>query len=162
DRRAEVILSPDLVNADGFDNLVINNHDGDVTIPEDISLTTGVGGSIRISAANLDVEGSISTPGGTIALNVYDISLATLNSLIGNVGAQTPPRDPTRGHFVLGSNATLSAAGMITDFRPTAVARPANTYTANGGSISIASFDVTLAPGSTIDVSGGVTVSGTS
>ncbi len=161
ERRAQVILSPDLVNTNGFGNLSIDNRDGDVTIPEDVRLTTSPDGSVQIKAANLDLEGQIISPGGTIVLNVYDISRATLNALRGNPHPETPPPDPTRGHFVLGSNAVLSAAGMITDLRPTAVSPPAPTYNANGGSISIGSFDATFASGSLIDVSGGVTVSGT-
>ncbi len=160
DRRQQVILSPDLVNANGFGNLSVDNRDGDVSIPVDVSLTTSVGGSVQIKAANLDLEGRITVPGGMIALNVYDISRATLNALAIDPNPMTPPPDPTRGHLVLGSTALLSAAGMITDLRPTAITPPGDTYTANGGNITVAGYDVTLAPGSTIDVSGGVTVSG--
>jgi filamentous hemagglutinin len=161
ERRAQVILSPDLVNVNGFGNLNIDNRDGDITVPEGVRLTTSAGGSVQFKAANLDVEGQIVSPGGTIALNVYDISRATLNALHGDPHPQTPPPDPTRGHFILGPNAVLNAAGMITDLRPTAVSPAGPTYTANGGSISVNSYDATFASGSVIDVSGGVTVSGT-
>ena len=68
---------------------------------------------------------------------------------------------PLRGHFVLGSQASLNASGMVTDLRPAADLSQPVAYTANGGTISIASYDVNLAQGSAIDVSGGATVSGT-
>jgi filamentous hemagglutinin family protein len=161
ERRAQVILSPDLVNVDGFGNLNIDNRDGDINIPEDVRLTTSPGGSVQLKAANLDVEGQIVSPGGTIALNVYDISRATLNALHNDPHPQTPPPDPTRGHFILGPNAELDAAGMITDFRPSAVSPPSPTYAANGGNVSVNSYDATFASGSVIDVSGGVTVNAT-
>jgi hypothetical protein len=55
----------------------------------------------------------------------------------------------------------LNATGMITDFRPSAVSPPSPAYTANGGNISVNSYDATFASGSVVDVSGGVTVSAT-
>ncbi len=158
DRREQVILSPDLVNEAGFGNLRIDNRDGDVTLPADVRLTTAVGGSIYIDAANLTIEGAIISPGGSLTLNVYDISRATLIALSMDPNAQTPPPDPLRGHFALGSNAILSTAGMVTDLRPDAISLVPATFTANGGSIAINSYDAMLASGSSIDVSGGVTV----
>ncbi len=40
DRKEQVVLSPDLVDVDGFGVLKINNSDGNITVPANISLTT--------------------------------------------------------------------------------------------------------------------------
>jgi filamentous hemagglutinin len=158
DRKQDVALSPDLVNADGFGNLSIDNRDGNITVPVDVDLTTTVGGSITLLGANIDIEGALASAGGTITLKVYDISRATLNALSLDPNRQTPPPDATRGHFVLGANASLSTAGMITDLRSNAATPARSTYTPNGGKIDIESYDASLTSGSRIDVSGGVTV----
>ncbi len=65
DRQSSVTLSPTLLTSDGFGNLSITNSDGAVTLPNNVSLTTLAGGSLSISAANLDLEGDITSPGGS-------------------------------------------------------------------------------------------------
>ena len=49
DRKAEVILSPDLVDEDGFGSLSINNSDGSITLPAQTELKTVPRGSISLS-----------------------------------------------------------------------------------------------------------------
>ena len=94
DRRAKVILSPDLVNKDGFGNLAINNSDGDISVPADVSLTAGADGSIALQGANLDIEGTLSSPEGSLTLAAYDFSPYELAVLRITPEAQTPPADP--------------------------------------------------------------------
>ena len=174
DRKHEVILSPDFVNVDGFGSLKIDNSDGNITVPADVVLTTGIGGEIdpttklfkftngiSFSAANIDIEGRLTSPDGSLAFNVYDFSPFQLGFLKLSLNPQTPPPDPARGHFILGAKASLDAAGMITDNRSTSVLPVSPTYTPNGGNVTVNSYDVDLAQGSSIDVSGCVTVSGT-
>ncbi len=158
-RQDEVILSPDLFSSDGFGSLTLNNGDGDVIIPSNVTLDLAPGGGVNsagylpsgitVMAANVDIDGSIFAPGGTLSFTVYDSSpYAQLLA--------TPPLDPTRGHFFLGSDSTLSTAGMIVDnreFTPDADTLPLAT---SGGKISIKSLSANLSAGSVLDVSGGV------
>lgn len=156
DRKSEVILSPDLINKDGFGSFTLVDSDGTINIPAQVQLTTVPGGSISLSAANLDIEGSLTAPGGTLQFSVYDFSPYTYAiSIDNNTLLSTPPPDPTRGNFTLGPTASLSVEGTV-----------ALTYnseapvTIDGGAISIQSYNANLAQGSTIDASGGVTTSG--
>ena len=116
DRQARVILSPDLVSADGFGNLSVNDGDGTATVPSEITLATSTGGSISLAAANIDIKGNIIAPSGSLNFTAYDFSPFAFAQP--NFGGETPMADPTRGGFVLGPNALLSAAGLIIDDRP--------------------------------------------
>jgi len=152
ERLAEVDLSPELVRNDGFGNLTLNNKDGNIFVPSNVSLDAPVGGSIAMSAANIDVEGAISTPGGKLSFTVYDSSPYTPNVIA------TPAYDPTRGQFTLGAQGSLSTAGLNVDNRAIADAPGTLTQSPNGGKVSIIGNNVTLAPGAAIDVSGGTVV----
>ena len=158
DRRAEVILSPDLVNEDGFGNLIVNNSDGDISVPANASLTTSPNGSITLQGANVDLEGQLSSPGGILSFAAYDFSPYELAVLKITPGAQTPPPDPTRGHFTLGGTASLGTAGLIIDDRPLTATANTVPLVTNGGTVSISSYNTTLRSGSSIDVSGGIAV----
>jgi len=150
----QIFLSQDIVNTDGFGALAIDTSaSGTITVPQGVSLTTSPGGQISFTAANIDIEGALSAPDGGLNFAVFDISPTTVAQF------STPPPDPARGHFTLGPTASLSATGLIVDDRPTAGAPDALPFATAGGAISIAALDVNLAPGSTIDVSGGVAVS---
>ena len=166
----ELDLSADLVDVNGFGNLSItnsNNHyvsgnsgattgAGNIAIPAGVSLTTQAGGKITFDAANIDIEGQITAPGGTLSFITENTSLLELS----NPTLAAPPAiDPTRGQFTLGTQAVLDASGLIVDDRsgsPTADSLP---EVVNGGSVTINGFGVDLAKGSKIDVSGGVDVS---
>src|SRR5262249_41604872 len=154
-RRERVVLSPDLLGEGGFGSIRVDNSDGDIVVPADISLTTEPGGSITLLGANLDVEGQLSAPAGSISLSALQISANTLNRLNTLPGGnpQTPAPDPTRGHFTLGASASLSAVGLVVDDRaisPTAGEQPLLT---NGGSVTIIGYSANLEEGSDIDVS---------
>ena len=157
-RKTEVILSPNLIGPNGFGSVSIENSDGSIMIPAQVVLTSVVGGSIKFSAANLDIEGSVNAPGGNLQFTVYDYSPDNFNRAAQNsTSLTTPAPDPTRGTLTLGSAASLSVAGTIalsysTDLVPTHLA---------GGSISLKGYNVDLALGSTIDASGGVLTSAT-
>ncbi|MGI9087065.1 MAG: filamentous hemagglutinin N-terminal domain-containing protein [Chthoniobacterales bacterium] len=157
DRLAQVILSPDLLTTGGFGNLKIDNSDGDISVPANVGLTSSPGGSIAFTGANIDLRGSIVAPGGTLSLTALDVSPTVLFGL--DQMPVTPPPDPTRGHFSLGNTASLSTAGLITDQRQPSDASNLRPFAQNGGAITIAGFDVNLARGSALDVSGGAIVS---
>ncbi len=149
DRKAEVILSPSLIGQSGFGSFTVNNSDGAIAVPAQIELTSVAGGSISLSAANMDIEGSVAAPGGNLQFNVYDFSPYAISTLQG-----IPPPDPERGQFTLGPDASLSVEGTIA-LTYSAVAP----ILANGGAISLRSYSADLAQGSTIDASGGLATS---
>lgn len=158
DRLANVLLSPNLLGSDGFGVLEVTNSDGNITVPAEVSLATRPGGSITLAGANVDMEGRISAPGGSISLTAFELSPYVFARLVANPGTTPPPYDPTRGNVTLGPEASLSTAGLIIDDRlssPTAGTLPLVT---NGGLIEVESYNIDLAHGSNIDASGGVVV----
>ncbi len=157
-RQDKVILSPELLTTDGFGHLSITNSDGDVALPTDVSLSAPAGGSITISAANLDLEGDITAPGGALTFNVYDFSPYELEILKMTGVGTLPPPNLARGLFTLGANASLTVSGMIADDRSGVFAPDTFPLVTNGGSVAIKSYSADLQLGSRIDVSGGVEV----
>jgi filamentous hemagglutinin len=160
----ELLLSQDIVNDDGFGKLTIDasaggNGGGTITVPQGVALTTSSGGLISFTGSNIDVEGSIAVPGGGaqggISLTALEFSPAQTFS------GTAPSADPARGNITLGSGASLSSSGLVVDDQSTASAPDTLPFLTAGGNISIAALDVDLAPGSKIDVSGGVAISTT-
>ena len=149
DRKAAVILSPDLIGQSGFGSFTVDNSDGGIAVPEQVQLKSVVGGSISLSAANMDIEGSIVAPGGNLQFTVDDFSPYAIPTLQG-----TPPADPTRGQLTLGPTASLSVAGTIAlSYSPVAP------ILIDGGAISLRSYGADLMQGSSIDASGGLATS---
>src|SRR5262249_284738 len=161
DRIANVILSPDLINVDGFGIFKIDNSDGTITVPANVTPSAPPRGSITMSGANIDIEGALFARGGTLSFNVFDIS-PYIVALNGGVPLLVPPPpDPSRGLFTLGGGATLGAAGLIIDQRPVPGAMSDSPLVIDGGAVSINAYSANLHAGSKIDVSGGVDVSAT-
>ena len=151
DRVAELELSPNLLTFDGFGNLTVQNNDGDISVPTGVALTAAPGGSVTMSAANIDIAGSVTAHGGSIAFTTYNVSpFGDYNT--------TPAPNPDRGIFTLGPDASLDVSGLIVDDRPSS----SNAYTqpllTSGGSVAISGYTADLLPGSSIDASGGVSV----
>ncbi|MCB1207287.1 MAG: filamentous hemagglutinin N-terminal domain-containing protein, partial [Verrucomicrobiae bacterium] len=154
-RIARVTLSTDLLGENGFGNLTVENPDGNVTVPGNISLETKDGGSVTLSASNLTINGSIFAPGGTLTFEANNLPLSTVNSADFNRVRPSPAAG--RGNFVLGRGAKLSTAGLIVDDRASGSTLLPTTIA--GGDISIAGYNVRLANRSLVDVSGGVQLS---
>ena len=146
----EVVLSSGLFTTDGFGSLQVSDQDGNVTLPEGVSLNLGPGGSISIGAANIDIGGSIIAPEGSLNFTTYNYSP------FAPAPVTTPPINPDRGHFTLGAGALLSTAGTVVDDREFAPGADTAPLTTSGGSISIKSYSADLSAGGVIDVSGGV------
>lgn len=151
-------LSTDIVNSNGFGILKIDNPDGNVTLPagETLAADVDTNSLISISAANIDIEGHISAPGAAVSLTAFDSSPDPLTQPM-----ETPPIDPTRGHFLLGPEASITTAGLLVDDRPSSSTAGTLPLIAKGGSVSINGFDTQLTAGSSIDVSGGALISAT-
>jgi len=177
DRIATVVLSPDLLGEQGFGTLLVENGDGRIVVAPGTRLKTPIGGSINLSAANIDIFGEVIAPAGRLSFSAYNFSPNPLGTLI-----LTPAVTPDRGVVTLGPSAVLSTAGVIVDdrrFAPAPHTLPlvvqstelsvdgtsrnvtSTVLTVNstqGGSISIGSYSANLATGSVIDVSGGLAV----
>lgn len=157
----DLVLSSDLVNSNGFGRLTINNGDGSIYVPQNVSLNTAAGGSITFNAANLDIEGSLSAASGSLNFTVTDYSpyAVAASPITGQPLLATPTVDTTRGLFTLGANASLSTAGLVVDDRPASATANSLPLATNGGTIAINSYGINFADGSQINVSGGAAVS---
>ena len=158
DRYAQVLLSPNLFKENGFGTLNVVNDDGNILVPARVAITTPPSGAITLSAANIDIEGKITAPGGLLNLTVHDYSSYSLSVLGHTTGAQTPLPDSTRGLFTLGAAASLSTAGYLVDDRITSSTAESLPLVAKGGLVSILSYSANLKKGSAIDTSGGIVV----
>jgi len=153
----EVDLSSDLINADGFSSLTINNGDGNFFVPASVVLTTAADGSVSLKGANILVDGSVNSPGGNLDFTVYDYS--PFNTTVLNAA---PPPDSSRGVFTLGGTGSLDVAGLVVDDRSTGASAGTSPLATKGGAISINSYTANFAAGSSLNVSGGVAVSAAS
>ncbi len=154
-RLAKVILSPTIF--DNFGSVTINNGDGSVELPEDVNLKLKPRGSLTITAADFDIRGDITAPGGSLNFTALKIT-PYLDHLLkdGQAAFRIGNFDPQRGGFSLAQGVRLDVAGLIVDdrqFSSDALSMPLAT---DGGSISIAGFHVDLAEGSVLEASGGV------
>lgn len=157
-RLQQVYLSPELMSGGGFGVLSIDNHDGTIIIPNDVSITAAPGGEIAFTASNIRIDGGISIPSGKISFNSPNLSLATINKLDNTSGGALPDPVAGRGVFTLGASGVVSTSGLLIDDRLSAdMAGPLPLFL-NGGSININAYSADLAAGGKLDVSGGVHV----
>ena len=171
DRKDTVLLSAGLLSNQGFGSLLINNKDGNILVPMDVSLSALAGGSISLYGANLTINGTLSAPGGSLTLIAYANSPydTELQAAIGNGGFI--PSSSTRGKVIVGASAVISTAGLVVNDRADATqalllphqllitdAQGASTYqsTSKGGSVLMQAYTVEFATGSIVDVSGGL------
>jgi hypothetical protein len=155
DRIANVILSSELFTSGGFGSITVNNPDGNILVPADVELKAPARGSLTLTAANLDLQGKITAPNGSLSFTAYNFTPYQDHEFPDGVKA-TPAPDPTRGNLVLGANALLNTAGLIVDDRPLAANPLSLPLAIDGGSISVAGYNVALQKGSVLDASGGV------
>ena len=158
DRVAELVLSPKLLSDGGFGVLRIDNHDGDISVPAGVTLATQPGGTIAMKGANIDIQGVLFAPAGTLSFETSNVSLATLNALQIDPDAKTPEARTDRGLFTLGKSARLNVSGLIVDDRFGASDQGTAPLMLKGGTISIAGYSVDLETGGLLEASGGVSV----
>lgn len=135
-------VSTEFLNAGGFTRLTALAN-GEVTLPEDVTLRTAPGGSIVLRGRGMDVRGSLISPGGTIDIATQE----TIGSGF----------DTSQFTLTVGGASRVSTAGLwVNDLpavRPTLGTDP---IAIHGGKVSVRShFDLVLEAGSVIDVSGG-------
>jgi len=111
---------------------------GHLTIGAGVVLDMGDGGSFTFTGKSAQIDGTIRAPGGTARLSTL---------LTGDVS------DPLATTLQLGPTATIDVAGRFTNDAAGGAAGPIRAL--KGGTVSLTSPNLTLDPGSVIDVSGG-------
>ncbi len=157
-RLAQVLLPPDIFS--NFGSVTIFNGEGDVSVPEETELKLQPRGSLTITAANLDLQGDITAPNGSLNFTALKLT-PYLEHRFRDLAVALEIRDvvANRGRFSLGERTRLDVAGLVVDDRPLARDPLSQPLALDGGSISIAGYSVTLPQGSVLDASGGVVFS---
>jgi len=164
--RANVPIS---VAAGSTVNLLPGGNVGSITIPADVVLKAAPGGSISMMASNINIEGNVTVPGGSLSFTTYEYASDTASVLkfarnMDDVLKVVPGSE--RGKFTLGSSASLHTTGLIVDdhfggYLPLVT----NGYLLDPktgskvDSVSITGYYTDLLNGSVIDVSGGAAIS---
>lgn len=158
-RIARVDLSPELLTRDGFGRFTVENVEGDIVVPEGVTLRAAPRNSITLAGANLNIQGSLIAPNGQINLTAYNISPSVAAAIQRSPFPVEPPPNAGRGILTVGSGATLSVAGSQIDDRPGTPGRIASPTAIHGGTLTLQAYTANLAAGSTLNVSGGFQVS---
>lgn len=152
-RKNQVFLSPGLLTSSGFGHLAVTNEDGSITVAEGQNLQASPGGSIALTASNIDILGDVTAAGGSLSFTALNISPYDATVGLSQNPPVVPPVRPGRGVFTLAEGSTLSTAGLVTDDRnATSYDTPA---IPDGGSIRIEAYSADLGSDSLVDVSGG-------
>jgi filamentous hemagglutinin family protein len=142
-----VYLSPDLFGADGFGNATINTGSGDLKVSQDSTISTEAGSTLSLIAANIDVEGVIQDPSGTVSLSALSVPPS--------LASDPPPYNSSIGNITLGSGSALLATGLtfdeLSDGTPGTLP-----FRVNGGSVVLNGAVIDQLSGSVIDASGGL------
>jgi len=151
----QIRLDSGIFGSSGFGHLSVLNHDGSILLPRGVSLNLGPGGSANLSASSLDIDGTVSAPGGSIYLSAYNVSYDERINL-DNLDFSRFVGYESRGIIRIGSSSILSTKGLVAnDFTDRSLA---STVMLDGGSVSISALDVGIERGSLIDVSAGAWV----
>jgi len=75
------VVPSGLVSPEGFGHLNVLNHDGSITLNSGTKLNLGVNGSLDLEAALIDIQGSITAPGGSVNLTADLAPYSVLNAL---------------------------------------------------------------------------------
>jgi filamentous hemagglutinin len=159
ERISNVELSSEFMSRDGFGILNVVNRDGDIVIPEDVTILAGTGGVISLSGSNITVDGGIVTPQGSITLAAYNLPLSDINRLNNTGGQALPVAFRDRGILTLGSGARLSSAGLVINDRLNPYLSASAPLAITGGGISLSAYSAHLSAGGLLDVSGGAYMS---
>ncbi len=127
-----------------------------ITIPAGVTLKTVPGGSVTLSAENIQVQGGIVAPGGTVSLTASDFwsNSPYLSDGASNFGI--PVYNPQRGNLTVGSQGIVSTNGLIVDDRSSGgLLKPLITA---GGLTSLTGSDVTLTAGAVVSADGGALI----
>ncbi|HEV2269391.1 MAG TPA: filamentous hemagglutinin family protein [Steroidobacteraceae bacterium] len=148
-------LAPLLLSA--FGHIAID-ADGKLTVPSTIALNLPAGGSFAGTASDIDMEGSINAPGGSIGLSAEsDVNTTTTAEVSLTLGAQAVLT--ATGEWI-NESTVLYPAGNNTPLYTSGGNITLTTADTAGSNLTPVSADLNLAPGSLIDVSGGAELTG--
>ena len=123
---------------------------GTVTIRDGVTMDLGNYGKVNISATRVDVEGTIRAPGGSVNIVATNVA-PSLTGTTPNWNTLDPNLKP---QITIGPTGTIDLAGRWVNLLLNPAYRPE--LAINGGSLNlVTSNNLTLAPGSLLDVSGG-------
>jgi filamentous hemagglutinin len=152
-------ISQSLFTSGGFGYLFLDNPEGDMTVPEGNFLDLPAETTIVASARNVNLAGSIRSPGGRLDLVAYNLpKYETALDIKEEPDLPPPTIDPAMGTIRLGRSASIDLSGLVVDDRPLGL-RSFSPFQTKGGTISLVGYNVLLDKGSRLDVSGGVAVS---
>ena len=129
-----------LFKRSGITNVSIKTN-GAVSLQKEARLELPVDGSLNLSATGFAMQGSIIAPSGQVSLKPIGIADTVLP-----------------GAVTLGSSAVIDVSGLwLNDVLDSQQGKPLGAIASNGGSVTLVAeqADLTLEPGSRIDVSGG-------
>jgi len=160
DRLAALDFPSDFYQISGFGEVNVINDDGQFLIPEGVTVQLPAEGVLTATGRQISIMGEVRAPGGRIefqAANLSAYETAVRSRLVPNF--PQPDVDLAQGSITLGPGAKLDVAGLVIDDRSTGPldSAPTGLFT-NGGSVALRGFNISLAQGSIIDVSGGVAV----
>jgi filamentous hemagglutinin family protein len=115
-----------------------------ITLPAETTLELVPGGSLMLGSRRVNVQGTVNVPSGTIALR----GTTTDSGANGRVELAAGSQLLARGAWINESPAGLAAAAR-------AGVEAAGPKVLGGGNINLSGFEVALAPGALLDVSGG-------
>jgi filamentous hemagglutinin family protein len=153
-----VQIAPDFFSTSGFGNLEIENAEGDMSVPGGAEVVLPEGGSLVVRGRNFAVDGTIVAPGGTVSLTAHMFSPYQAAILKSDPFSAPPVISPALGSITIGPAAVISTAGLVVDDSAASVGGPLRPFAADGGRIELVGYNATTAPGSTLDVSGGLAV----
>ena len=156
ERTASVVLSPSLATRSGFGLISVDNREGDISVAADGALSLPALGQLTLAGKNVDVAANLSAPGGKIVLSATAVSQDSINQSILTGAAPSP--EAARGRLQVAAGVRISTAGLV---ESDAIGSPSDPLVTTGGTISLTGYDVALATGSLLDVSGGVYASNT-
>ncbi len=150
-----------MLSTKGFGVLTIDNSDGSITVPQGVTLQAPAGGSISLTAADINVDGTVQVPGGALVFKALNIS-PYASAVAASIDPQVVPlANAGRGSVNIGASARISTAGLLVDDRPGSETAMALPVVVDGGSVDISGYSVNLSKGAVIDVSGGAGISAT-
>jgi filamentous hemagglutinin family protein len=157
DRLTTLLLSPENLKRAGFGKLTVSNRDGNVVLAAGEVLEMQPGGGVTLEGANIDIQGSIVSHGGSVALRAYNLSPFAVDELRQSADPSTPLANLGRGRVTVAGSSVIDVSGSLVDDRFSLGTTP---YVLAGGSLSISGYDVDVRAGSRLDVSGGARVDG--
>jgi filamentous hemagglutinin family protein len=152
-------ISQSLFRSGGFGYLNVDNPEGDLTVREGSEVDLPAETTIVASARNINLGGSIRSPGGRIDLVAYNLpSFETALAAKEDPLLPPPAIDPAMGTIRLGRTAAIDLTGLVVDDRPVNN-QTFSPFQTKGGTLSLVGYNVLLEAGGRLDVSGGVAVS---